>query len=246
MDETESTNDDVLALAAAGEPEGVVVVADHQRAGRGRLDRSWYAPPKSSLLLSILLRPDLVPAESHLASTAVACATVDACASIAGVEPALKWPNDLVIVDDDRVPGKVAGILAESVVEGGRLTAIVVGVGLNVNWPSSLPDDLVGIAVALNHVVGHEIDREDLLIALLQRLEPWRSCLDDASGRSRLVQRYTELCATIGAMVRVDLATDSFRGMAVDITPEGHLVVDTDAGTRREVVAGDVVHVRSD
>jgi BirA family biotin operon repressor/biotin-[acetyl-CoA-carboxylase] ligase len=224
----------------------VVVVTDHQRAGRGRLDRAWHAPPASSLLMSILLRPGLETTESHLASTAVACAAVDACASVAGVQPVLKWPNDLLIVADGRVRGKVAGILAESVIERGRLTAIVVGLGLNVNWPPALPDELVGIAVALNHVVGREVDREDLLIELLGRLGVWRTCLDDVSGRSKLVHRYRELCGTIGATVRVDLSGESFRGVAVDITSKGHLVVETAAGMRREVVAGDVVHVRSD
>jgi BirA family biotin operon repressor/biotin-[acetyl-CoA-carboxylase] ligase len=243
--ETESTNDDLLTLARHGAPDGTVIVADHQRAGRGRLDRTWQAPPASSLLMSILLRPELTPAEAHLVSTAVACAAVEACADIAGVTTTLKWPNDLIVVaDDGSVRGKLAGILAESIVEHDELQAVVVGLGLNVNWPAELPAELDGIAIALNHVVGHEVDREDLLIAMLQRLDQWAGQLDDPAGRSRLVDRYRELCSTLGATVRIALRGESFHGTATDITDAGHLVVTLDDGSTREVIAGDVVHVR--
>lgn len=246
VSETESTNDDVLAEARNGAPEGVVLVADHQRAGRGRLDRTWQAPPQSSLLVSILMRPALTPVDAHLAATAVACAAVEGCADVAGVDLRLKWPNDLVVVDrEGMVTGKLAGVLAESIVEEGQLRAVVVGIGINVNWPADLPPDLAGIAVALNHLLGHEVDREDVLVAVLRRLETWRAALDAADGRERLVDRYRQLCVTLGATVQVDLQGRSFAGQAVDITPEGHLVVDAE-GERREVVAGDVVQVRTD
>lgn len=246
LTETTSTNDDLLARAKQDAPEGIVIVADHQAAGRGRLGRIWQAPPASSLLMSILMRPELAPSDAHLVSTAVACAAAEACDDAAGITPTLKWPNDLmVLTDDGRVRGKVAGILAESIVDGGRLAAVVVGVGLNVNWPAELPPDLVDVAIALNHIVGHDVDREDVLIAFLQRLGPWRQALDSPDGRARLVERYRELCSTLGSYVRVDLQGESFVGTAVDITAVGHLVVETEAGVTREVVAGDVEHVRS-
>src|SRR5262245_29768744 len=116
--ETDSTNDDLLLLAREGAAEGILVVADHQRAGRGRLDRTWQAPPGSSLLLSVLMRPGVAPVQAHLASTAVACAAVEACIGVAGAAPRLKWPNDLVVLDPDgAVRGKLGGILAESIVD---------------------------------------------------------------------------------------------------------------------------------
>src|SRR3954452_9552408 len=99
--ETESTNDDLLRLARDGAPEGIVLVAEHQRSGRGRLDRTWHAPPGSSLLISILMRPALAPADAHLVSTAVACAAVEACAGSATADARLKWPNDRVVVGAD-------------------------------------------------------------------------------------------------------------------------------------------------
>jgi BirA family biotin operon repressor/biotin-[acetyl-CoA-carboxylase] ligase len=245
VSETESTNDDLLELARRGSSDGVVLVADHQRAGRGRLDRSWQAPPGSSLLVSILMRPELAPTDAHLVSTAVACAAVEGCADVAGVDVRLKWPNDLVVLDHEgEVRAKLGGVLAESLVEEDQLRAVVVGIGINVNWPADLPPELADIAIALNHLVGRDIDREDVLVAFLRRLEVWRSELDHREGRGRLVDRYRELCVTLGATVRVDLFDASYTGRAVDVTAEGHLVVDHD-GERREVVAGDVVHVRT-
>jgi BirA family biotin operon repressor/biotin-[acetyl-CoA-carboxylase] ligase len=243
--ETASTNDDLLASARDGAPDGIVLVADHQSAGRGRLDRAWQAPPGSSLLVSMLTRPALAPADAHLVATAVGCAAVDACAETAGVTVALKWPNDVVVVDEARVvQGKVAGILAESIVDDDQLRAVVVGIGLNVNWPVELPPELRGVAIALNHLVGHDVDREDVLIALVVGASAWIDEIGHASGRARLIERYRAVCSTIGTTVRVELHGESFTGRATAISDEGHLVVET-AGGAREVIAGDVVHVRA-
>ena len=243
--ETGSTNDDVLALARAGAPEGIVVVADHQTAGRGRLDRTWEAPPESSLLLSVLLRPPLPVRLAHLVATAVAVASADACSEQLGVHPLLKWPNDLVIVRGERDDGrKVGGILAESVLSGDRLEAVVVGLGLNVNWPG-MPPELESIAVSLNQVAEREVDREDLLVAILRGLDDWCDRLELPGGRDQLHTRYRKLSATIGRDVRVDLPHETIEGRAVEVTEDGHLVVRT-AGSphRREIAVGDVVHLR--
>jgi BirA family biotin operon repressor/biotin-[acetyl-CoA-carboxylase] ligase len=257
VDETGSTNRDLLELAAAGAPEGVVLVADHQTAGRGRLDRTWQAPSGGSLLVSVLLRPPLPVSDAHLLTTAVGVSAVAACREVTGVDPGLKWPNDLVLpgADDRSRTGadrKLGGILAESVIEGGTLSAVVVGLGLNVNWSPDLPEDLAAIAVALNQVVGHEVDREDLLVALLQGLDRrYREILDDfevadsaLDGRRALMAEARTLSATLSRRVRADLGVEQVEGMAVALTDEGALVVETDRGDRRTVIAGDVVHLR--
>src|SRR3954470_17439387 len=126
LDETGSTNADVLELARAGAPEGVVVLAHHQTAGRGRLDRRWEAPPGASLLLSILTRPaehGLADDRLHLVTTAVGVAAAEACREVTGAYVRLKWPNDLVVaVDDQTGPRKLSGLLAETVVEHGRVS----------------------------------------------------------------------------------------------------------------------------
>jgi BirA family biotin operon repressor/biotin-[acetyl-CoA-carboxylase] ligase len=209
-----------------------VVVADHQTAGRGRLDRTWEAPPGSSLLLTALLRPSLAAPRIHLVTMAVALAAADACAEVAGFSPELKWPNDLVVGGR-----KLAGVLAEASFDGTELQWVVVGIGVNVNWPDDLPAELDGIAVAANHVAGRRVDRERLLVELLTRLETRYSSLDSVTGD------YRARCATIGRDVRVDLPGETFEGRAVDVDEDGHLVVDT-VDRARTVAAGDVVHVR--
>jgi BirA family transcriptional regulator, biotin operon repressor / biotin---[acetyl-CoA-carboxylase] ligase len=248
VESTGSTNADLLALAAEGAPDGVVLVADHQTAGRGRLGRTWEAPTGSSLLCSVLLRPDLAPAQLHLVSLATAVAASDACHAVAGVRPLLKWPNDLLI----EVPGgdggpeerKVAGILAESSLDAHRVRAVVVGMGLNVNWPVEMPDELAAIATSLNHHAGREIDREELLVAHLLGLEQILERLGNDEGREALLLRYRHLSCTLGRQVRVELGSGALTGHATDLTPDGHLLVEL-AGELVPVAAGDVVHLRA-
>lgn len=247
--ETTSTNADLLELARSGAPEGVVLVADHQTAGRGRLDRRWEAPPGSSLLLSILTRPADPPRslgldQLHLVSNAVGVAAAVAARRATGADIGLKWPNDLVI-DTHGGVRKVSGILAETVLVDGRPEALVVGIGINVNWPSELPDELADIAVALNHVAGRAVDRDALLRDLLVELGHWYGALGTIGGRAELLGRYRELSATIGSRVRVELAGETVVGDAVDLSSDGHLLVVDECPDRpREIVAGDVVHLR--
>ncbi len=234
--ETDSTNRVALELARAGAPEGVVVVADHQTAGRGRLGRSWVAPPGSSLLLSVLLRPALAPGQLQLVTLAVALAAADACERVAGVVPSLKWPNDLMAGDR-----KLAGILAEAVWEGDRLDGLVVGLGLNVEWPADMPAEVADAAVALNQLAGRSVDREEVLAALLDALELWYERLPGG-----VLDEYRHRCATLDQDVRVDLGggREPLVGRAVDLSGDGHLLVAVAEGGVHEVAAGDVVHLR--
>jgi BirA family biotin operon repressor/biotin-[acetyl-CoA-carboxylase] ligase len=242
LEDTDSTNRVVLEQAAAGEPEGAVVVADHQTAGRGRLGRTWQAPPGASLLVTVLLRPALAVADAHLVTIAAALAAADACDAVAGVRPALKWPNDLV-VERDGTTRKVAGLLAESVVRGGRVDAVALGMGLNVQWPADLPDDLRPIATALNHEAGHDVDRDEVLTAWLAGLGERYDRLTAPGGIDALLAAYRVACVTLGREVRVELPGETLLGTAVDVTSDGHLEVETATG-RRIVAAGDVIHLR--
>ena len=215
----DSTNRYLLDLAAMDTPEGVVAVADEQTAGRGRLDRSWVAPPGAALLVSVLLRPPLPAERRHLVTLAAAVAALDALDELAPAAPVrVKWPNDLVI--DDR---KVAGILAESDGNG----AIVVGMGMNVrgDW---FPATLAGIADAV------DVDRVELLVAWLRAYDARLDALDD------VVDLVTARSATIGHLVRVELGDETITGTAERLTPEGYLVIEG-----RVITAGDVVQVRA-
>ena len=256
VSETGSTNADALALARDGEREGTVLVADHQTAGRGRKGRTWTAPPGASLLLSVLLRP---PARvAGLTTMAMGLAAVEALEQVAGVTARIKWPNDLVWpgdgVTDDR---KLAGILAESDWPAGSTAdsgyrppapdervVVVVGIGINVAWPEPLPPELADIAVACNQISGRAVDREDLLVALLRRLDARYDTLL-AGGAAALLDDWRARSATLGRRVRVDLGAGEVVGEAVDVTSEGHLVVRTPAGDRALAV-GDFVHLRSE
>jgi BirA family transcriptional regulator, biotin operon repressor / biotin---[acetyl-CoA-carboxylase] ligase len=242
VDETGSTNADALALLREGAPEGIVVVADHQTAGRGRRGRTWSAPPGAGLLASIALRPP--PGVVDACTMAVAVAAVGAVEEVAGFTPRLKWPNDLVWPGDGSAPDrKLAGLLAE-VDWGTDGPGVVVGIGINVAWPDRLPEDLADLAVACNHVTDRLVDRVDLLVALLRRLDAWYGPLVDTLDRTAVVEAWRAGSATLGRRVRVDLGDQELVGEAADVDPSGHLVVVTDDGERHVVAAGDVVHLR--
>jgi BirA family biotin operon repressor/biotin-[acetyl-CoA-carboxylase] ligase len=233
--ETGSTNADLLALARDGGPEGIVLVADHQTAGRGRAGRSFVAPPGASLLVSVLLRPP--PKVAGLSSMAIALAAADAVDELAGFRPRLKWPNDLVWPGDGTaVDRKLAGILAEAHWPSDREVAVVLGIGINVSWPAELPDDLRDIAIAINHVAARPVDREELLVRMLQRLDDrYYGELCDGT----IVAAWRNASATIGRRVRVDLGSETIEGVATDVTSEGHLIVGD-----RTIAVGDVQHLR--
>lgn len=251
--ETGSTNADVMDLARHGEREGVVLVADHQTAGRGRSGRTWTAPPGASLLCTVLLRPPAPVAP--LVTFALSLAAADAVESLAGFAPGLKWPNDLV-VDDGTSTRKLAGILAEAEWppsahnSGGyrepaahERATVAAGIGLNVDWPDEVPEELADVAIALNHVCGRSIPREDVLHEMLGHLEGHYGRL--VSGQAAAVlDIWRSRSSTIGRRVRVDLGSSDLEGTAVDVTDQGHLVVETADGRRRTLAVGDVVHLR--
>ncbi|MGH9300355.1 MAG: biotin--[acetyl-CoA-carboxylase] ligase [Acidimicrobiales bacterium] len=234
-----STNTCLLELAREGADEGLVVVAGHQDAGRGRMDRSWSAPPGGSLLVSILLRPQLDADHLHLLTAVTAMAAADACEAVAGVRPQLKWPNDLIVGRR-----KLAGILAEADLSGGEVNAVVVGLGLNLAWPDPVPDELADIAITLSQAAGRLVDDPDaMLVEVLVGLEPRYAALATPAGRRAQTSDYRSRCSTLGQAVRVALPDETFTGTALDLSPEGHLFVDVGMCVRT-VTAGDVVHIR--
>jgi BirA family biotin operon repressor/biotin-[acetyl-CoA-carboxylase] ligase len=239
-----STNAYLLDQARAGAPAGLVAVADHQSAGRGRLDRSWESPPGGGLLVSVLLRPVLHPADLHCAAVACTLALAAACRALAGVAPRVKWPNDLVIDD-----AKLAGVLAEAdpTAPGGPAgsVAVVVGLGCNLTWAG--PAGVGGTCLA-DHTVasgtGAPPGRDALLEAMLEALGGRLGLLDTASGRAVLMDELRRCNATLGRQVRVmRLGADDLVGEAVAITDAGHLVLRV-GGHDREIATGDVLHLR--
>jgi BirA family biotin operon repressor/biotin-[acetyl-CoA-carboxylase] ligase len=240
---TGSTNSDLVALAVAGKAgEGAVLVAEEQTAGRGRLDRQWSAPPRSGLFFSVLLRPAEVPVARWgwlPLLTGVAVAT--GLSRAAGVDTALKWPNDLLVTvgGEER---KAGGILAERAGED----MVVLGVGINVTLrEDELPVPQAG-SLALANAVS--TDRDTLLRAVLRALEDWYGRWRAAGGdpaASGLQETYAAGCATLGRTVRAELPGDrSVVGEAVAVDGDGRLVIATKEGVQEPVGAGDIVHLR--
>lgn len=228
--ETGSTNDDLIAAAKAGEPEQVLVT-DLQTAGRGRRDRTWVAPVDSSLLMSFLLRG----VDSRQAFWTIGAVALSAADGLNAKTPrdrcVLKWPNDLLMGDK-----KVAGILAQAIDD-----ALVVGIGINVNWPAERPAGIPDTATAYNQHLGRPItiDRKNLLSLILFEIEKYLNM-----SPSDLRRAWIDQCATIGRRVRVEIGGGAdLVGTAVDVEPSGALVVD-DGTKRHSVHVGDVVHLR--
>ncbi|MCI4370800.1 MAG: biotin--[acetyl-CoA-carboxylase] ligase, partial [Thermoplasmata archaeon] len=247
----DSTNRYLLDEARAGAPEGLVAVADHQTAGRGRLGRRWEAPPGANLLVSVLLRPRLAVGELHLCTIAMALAARAAVAGTTGLEPMLKWPNDVIVGDR-----KLAGILAETVPaptfdasgpggpasEAAADRVVVVGLGLNVAWPppeADLPEGLANATSLWRETGTPGVEPSELLELILVELDRRLDDLADVAsggagggGRREIVSEYRRVCATLGRAVRVSLPGEAVTGTVSDITVEGHLLLDVGACVR--------------
>ncbi len=228
---TGSTNTDLWAMAEAGAPDRTALRADHQTSGKGRLDRRWEAPAGENLLVSLLFRE--VPEDPGTLVHAVAVAAAQACEEVAGVEPALKWPNDLLGADGTR---KMAGILAQAgPISDSGPAFVIVGLGLNVNWA---PDD----ATSLSHEAGGQpFAVGDVCRALLRRLDEVTSW-----SATRLHEEYRRRLGTLGREVRVEVnAEETVEGRALDVEADGRLVVLDRCGVTHRFAVGDVVHVRT-
>jgi BirA family biotin operon repressor/biotin-[acetyl-CoA-carboxylase] ligase len=213
VDETGSTNTDLVAAAFAGAPDHSVIATRHQTAGRGRMDRKWDAPPGSNMLASILFRD--VPAFPHELTWRVGLAACSACSVVAGVQPRLKWPNDLLL--DDR---KLAGMLSQA-----APGIVVAGIGLNVGWAPE------GAAL-----LGDEHDPLDVLAALLTALD---------EQPADIFPLYRAALATLGRDLRVELpGGEDVHGRAIDVERDGRLVVLDQCGLTHRYDVADIVHIR--
>lgn len=231
----DSTSDRARDLLEAGGVEGVAIVAEEQRAGRGRRGRTWTSPPGRNLMLSVALRPQLAVDDAWQLGQAAALATREACLAVAPV--ALKWPND-VVSEDGR---KVGGLLIETALDEGRVAAAVIGIGLNVNWdPAEMPPEFAGTASSLAQLAAGPVDRVALLDRLLDALDAEVAAIE--SGRSPL-ERYRAACSTVGAEVVVEVGQSRIEGRATQIDASGALVVATPGGLRR-LTSGEVTRVR--
>jgi BirA family biotin operon repressor/biotin-[acetyl-CoA-carboxylase] ligase len=240
VDVTASTNADVAAAAALGAAEGLVIIAEEQRAGRGRLDRRWESPARTGLLVSVLLRPDVPASALPLLPLLVGLAAVESVRAVAGVPVGLKWPNDVLAGGR-----KLGGVLAERLGGVGSASGVVVGIGLNV---STRAEELPLPTATSIHLEGGVIDREPLAKELLRALERRYAAFRSSGGSPvSVLPAYRQVCETIGQRVEVQLPEGgAVMGTAVNVNDSGMLVVRDDAGRETARSAGDVVHLRQE
>ncbi|MEW6179480.1 MAG: biotin--[acetyl-CoA-carboxylase] ligase [Chloroflexota bacterium] len=232
--ETGSTNQDALNWAAQGAPDLALIVADHQTAGRGRLGRQWFTPAGAALAFSLVLRParlsfEQIPLYSPLGALSVALALESAF----NLQPRIKWPNDVLL--NNR---KVCGVLAEALWQGDALQAVVLGIGINVAPSSVPPDDQVLFpATCVEEAAGKTINRWQLLAEVLKKLLDWRNQLT----ASAFLQAWQERLAFQGQPVRLENpGGETFEGILLGITPQGHLRLQFHDGSERAFMIGDL------
>lgn len=234
--EIESTNNEAKHLAAAGCPEGTIVIAEKQTGGRGRRGRCWHSPLGEGIYFSIILRPKISPHEASRISIMTAVAAAEALKSQTDLSIKIKWPNDILVNGK-----KVGGILAEISSDMEAIDYVVVGIGLNVNTPrESFPAELREIATSLLIEQEQSFSRIKILQSLLQFFEYYYSCLQE-NNFELVLQKLQEFSAIKGAQVRLDSVKDSITGQVLYIDDNGFLIIRDGKGEMHRALSGDVI-----
>ncbi|HKD50416.1 MAG TPA: biotin--[acetyl-CoA-carboxylase] ligase [Candidatus Acidoferrum sp.] len=235
---TDSTNRLALELGHAGEPEGAIVLAEEQSAGRGRAGRAWHSERGVGIYVTLLLRPKLAPVQAPILTMMAGLSAHTAVETVTGLAVDLKWPNDLMIRGK-----KAGGILTEMHAEPGMVRFVVVGIGLNVNQ-DRFPGELAGLATSLRQETGKTQSRMELLLRLLREFETdYNRFLRE--GVAGVIQRFEVVSSYAhGKKVRVSNGTESYVGTTAGLGPEGLLQVEREDGRVVTVIAGDVAEAR--
>ncbi len=239
----DSTNSAAKKAAAEGCDEGTVIVADAQTAGRGRLGRSWNSAAGKGIWMSVVLRPEMAPEDVQLVTIAASVAVSRAIFSVTGIRTGIKWPNDIIL--DGK---KVCGILTEMSTEIDRINYVVLGIGLNVSHgPADFPEEIRDKATSLMCHQGEGLNDADeksarvrtaLFREILRELENVYFML--GSNAKAVLDEWREWSVTLGRPLRAEIRGVEYKGTAVDITPEGRLVIKCSDGVIREVMSGEV------
>jgi BirA family biotin operon repressor/biotin-[acetyl-CoA-carboxylase] ligase len=244
-----STNDEAKRLAVAGAPDGTLVIADEQTAGKGRMGRRWLAPPNTCLLMTLILRAELPPAQAARLTMLCSLAAAEAIESVTGLQVGIKWPNDLVISQREAAGVgaelKIAGFLTETSLIGERLDFAVVGMGINVNLDPAALGPVMVPATSLETELGRPVDRARLLIAILRQTEvrylsTTSSVEPGGNGQQAIHAAWVERLVTVGREVTVTGMEGSIHGRAEGVDPDGALLLRDMAGNLHRIVIGDV------
>jgi len=234
LSEVDSTNTYASKLAVDGEPEGTVVIAEHQTAGRGRLGRKWVSPPGLNIYASIILRPKVPPRDAPLITFVAAVALARTVRELYKLDAGIKWPNDLLI--NGR---KSAGILTEMSAEPELVRHIILGFGINVNMSrDDFPEEIKDLSTSVMLELGRKVNRAELMRRFLEEIEKSYLMMIDGK-RAEILNEWRSLSVTLGHNVRVTSLAWEKAGFASDIDPEGGLILEVD-GRYETVTSGDV------
>ena len=236
FDVVDSTQTVAHKLAQEGAPDGTVVIAETQTAGRGRMARPWESAQGTGIWMSIIVRPDVTPQQASSYTLVVAVAVSKAIKTLyKNVEPAIKWPNDLLINGK-----KCTGILTEMQAEADCVQALLVGIGINANQvEADFSPEIADIATSLRLAAGEEINRAALVATILQYLEQYTEIFVK-EGFTSIKKAWEQASCTIGRRIEVTTIREQFEGIASGITDEGVLQLTQDNGTVRTIYSGDV------
>jgi BirA family biotin operon repressor/biotin-[acetyl-CoA-carboxylase] ligase len=233
--ETDSTNNRARDFAERDYPEGTLIIAEKQIAGRGRMGRRWHSPAGMGICMSIILRPLIPPGEAPLITLMTAVAVAETLSSLLQLHVRIKWPNDILVSDK-----KIAGILTEMNAERGSIHYIVLGLGMNVNTPLEvMPDDISTLATSVLIEIGKRFERAAIVRTFLEFFERYYQLLH-SEGSEPILHRWKEFSGIIGQRIKVDAVNDTFVGKVVDIDRSGVLLLEDDAGEIQRIISGDV------
>ncbi len=232
--ELDSTNNRLRELALTGAPEGTLVIAEKQNAGRGRRGRVWTSEADSGIWMSLLLRPEIAPEKASVLTLLAGLATAEALEAETGLPMEIKWPNDILCHGK-----KIVGILTEMDCEMTQVHFVIAGIGINVNT-KSFPPELADIATSLYLESGKVFSRKPLVHAVLEKIEQhYQAFLDSGNSFAVLLEAYRKRCVTLHKQVQV-LGQSPYTAYVLDITPEGELLVQKEDGTQEVVYSGEV------
>ncbi len=230
----DSTNRLAKELGTKGAPEGTLVLCEEQTAGRGRMGRRWLSPRHVNLLFSVLLRPKIPPDKVFLLTMILALAAIDAIGELYALKAMIKWPNDLYVGRK-----KLGGILTEFSTWNKTVEYVVLGLGLNANWRPADEEGMLYAATSILVETGGEVSREDLLVGILEKLEPYYRKM--SSGRLEgFYKRWNEESMLVNKRVEIRSTGERICGKALRIDPHGALIILDDQGQERKIVYGDV------
>lgn len=238
-----STNTVVMSLADKGEEEGLVIIADGQTSGRGRLGRTWHSPAGKNIYMSLLLRPYILAADAPILTFLSAVSACEALREHTGMDVRVKWPNDIFLSKK-----KLGGILIDTKLGKGLVNTVAAGIGINVNMRErDMPFEIKGTATSLKIASGRDFDRHTIIFSILEHFAGWygtgvnqdtRRIAPDT--RVALIRRWKAFDILLGADIIVTTPTSVLRGRAVDIEENGMLLMKTDKGRLERIHTGDV------